>query len=353
MTSVTRVPEPGLPSGDELSADQARLAVRRIGLRPLARDTFVRFRYGDGFSSSRALAFQLCLAIVPLTIAAIGLTGTLRTESVGRVLRDTVLSLAPGTDDDLLRTTLEVALTGEQDGDTAQAALVLGLLTGLAALTVAMGQVERGANRIYGIARDRPSLHKYGRAAVLAVVAGLPALLGFLLIVAGSVAAESLEQVYGVDRTLLTVLRWPVSLLLSLAAITALMRYSPRRRQPAGWSWLAPAAATSLALWMGFTSLLSFYLTQSGSFGAVYGQLTGVMALLVWAQLTSLAIYLGLAFAAQVEAARAGVRDAALEDCEAPGAGTSGALEAGERLAGAAARRVWPTARRLLRRARG
>ena len=350
MTSVSRVPEPGLPSGDELSADQARLAVRRIGLRPLARDAFVRFRYGDGFSSSRALAFQLCLAIVPLTIAAIGLTGTLRTESVGRVLRQTVLSLAPGTDDDLLRMTLEVALAGEQG---AEAALALGLLTGLAALTVAMGQVERGANRIYGIARDRPTLHKYGRAAVLAVVAGLPALLGFLLIVAGSEAAESLEQVYGVDRTLLTVLRWPVSLLLSLAAITALMRYSPRRRQPAGWSWLAPAAATSLALWMGFTSLLSFSLTQSGSFGAVYGQLTGVMALLVWAQLTSLAIYLGLAFAAQVEAARAGVRDAALEDCEAPGAGTSGTLEAGERLAGAAARRVWAPARRLLRRARG
>ncbi len=353
MTSVTRVPEPGLPAGDELSADQARLTVRRIGLRRLARDTFVRFRYGDGFSSSRALAFQLCLAIVPLTIAAIGLTGTLHTESVGRVLRQTVLSLAPGNDGELFRRTLEVGLTGEEREDTAAAALVLGLLTGLAALTVAMGQVERGANRIYGISRDRPSLHKYGRAAVLAVVAGLPALLGFLLILAGSAAAESLEQVYGVDRTLLTVLRWPVSLLLSLAAITVLMRYSPRRRQPAGWSWLAPAAATSLMLWMGFTSLLSFYLRQSGSFGAIYGQLTSIMALLVWAQLTSLAIYLGLAFTAQVEAARAGVRDAALEDGEAPGAGTSGTLEAGERLAGPVARRVWTTARRLLRRARG
>jgi uncharacterized BrkB/YihY/UPF0761 family membrane protein len=131
------------------------------------------------------------------------------------------------------------------------------------------------------------------------------------------------------------------------------MRYSPRRRQPAGWSWLAPAAATSLVLWMGLSSLLSFYLTRSGSFGAVYGQLTSIMALLVWAQLTSLAIFWGFAVTAQVEAARAGVRDAALEDYEAPGAGTSGPLEAGERLAGAAARRVWATARRLLRRARG
>ena len=32
------------------------------------------------------------------------------------------------------------------------------------ALTTSMGQVERGANRIYGIQRDRPALHKYGRA---------------------------------------------------------------------------------------------------------------------------------------------------------------------------------------------
>ncbi len=105
MTSVTRVPEPGLPSGDELSADQARLAVRRIGLRPLARDTFVRFRYGDGFSSSRALAFQLCLAIVPLTIAAIGLTGTpasgmrrsrtVRRPAQGRPARSRRASVSP------------------------------------------------------------------------------------------------------------------------------------------------------------------------------------------------------------------------------------------------------------------
>ena len=46
-----------------------------------------------------------------------------------------------------------------------EVALVLGLLLSLASMTSAMGQVERGSNRIYGIRRDRPASRKYGRAA--------------------------------------------------------------------------------------------------------------------------------------------------------------------------------------------
>ena len=56
----------------------------------------------------------------------------------------------------------------------ADQALWTGSLVGLLALTTAMGQLERGANRIYGVQRDRPARQKYGRAAVLALVAGVP-----------------------------------------------------------------------------------------------------------------------------------------------------------------------------------
>ena len=40
----------------------------------------------------------------------------------------------------------------------------------LASMTTAMAQVERGANRIYGVERDRPALRKYLRAAALSRV---------------------------------------------------------------------------------------------------------------------------------------------------------------------------------------
>ena len=46
-------------------------------------------------------------------------------------------------------------------------------------------------------------------------------------------------------------------------------------------------------------------MTQSSDFGATYGPLTGVMALLLWANLTGIALFLGIAFTAQLEARRA------------------------------------------------
>ena len=41
----------------------------------------------------------------------------------------------------------------------------------------------------------------------------------------------------------------------------------------------------------------------------MYGPLSAIMSLLLWSYLTSLALFLGLAFAAQLEAARAGLRE--------------------------------------------
>ena len=43
------------------------------------------------------------------------------------------------------------------------------------------------------------------------------------------------------------------------------------------------------------------------SFGATYGPLAGTIGILLWTFLTSIALFLGLAFAAQLEAVRAGV----------------------------------------------
>jgi uncharacterized BrkB/YihY/UPF0761 family membrane protein len=66
-------------------------------------------------------------------------------------------------------------------------------------------------------------------------------------------------------------------------------------------------AGVATGLWWLISLLLAWYVTASSAFGATYGALTGVMALLLWANLTGIALFLGIAFAAQLEAARAGV----------------------------------------------
>jgi uncharacterized BrkB/YihY/UPF0761 family membrane protein len=62
----------------------------------------------------------------------------------------------------------------------------------------------------------------------------------------------------------------------------------------------------SLALWLLLTGLLALYVDRSQSFGTTYGPLTGIFALPLWANLFSVALFLGIAFGAQLEAVRAG-----------------------------------------------
>jgi YihY family inner membrane protein len=315
MSSVSRVPQTRTMDGGELSADDARTTLRHYGRTRLIKDAFIRFRYGDGFSHSRAMGLQLVLSLVPLGIAFVGLSSTVRADRVATVLREVLLRVTPGSTDELVRQTLK---EDAGSGSGGQLALWIGLAVALLALTTAMGQVERGANRIYGIQRDRPALHKYGRAFLMACSAGLLSLIGFLVIVAGRTVGDVLARTYHWGDTALLVwdlARYPVGILLALGAFTLLIERSPRRRQP-GWSWIAIGAGVALVLWLLFTYALSLYVQSSGSFGSTYGPLTGVIALLLWANLTSVALFLGIAFCAQLEAVRAGVREPEAGDPE-------------------------------------
>jgi len=314
VSSTEPVPETRMMPGDELSADDAFLALRHYGRWPLLRDAFVRFRYGDGFSHSRAFALQLCLAIVPFLIALSGLATDLGVEAGGQVVADTVIAMTPGASEPLVT---ELLKDDERTEDAGELALALGLITGLFALTTAMAQIERGANRIYGVERDRPAPLKYLRAAVLALIAGLPALVGFLLLVAGDPLAGQFGWGGGAE-TAWDLVRWPLSLILIVFAVGLLFRYAPRRRQPA-LTWLLFGATLSTVLWWVASLLLAGYVGVSDGFGATYGPLTAIMALLIWANLTGISLFLGLSFAAQLEAQRVGVARPAQHDQWEPG----------------------------------
>ena len=76
MSAVTRVPETASMPAHELPPTNAGEMLRRYGRWTLAREAFRRFRFGDGFTSSRALGLQLALALVPFLIFLVAVGGT-------------------------------------------------------------------------------------------------------------------------------------------------------------------------------------------------------------------------------------------------------------------------------------
>ncbi|MDH2428050.1 YihY/virulence factor BrkB family protein [Sphaerisporangium sp. TRM90804] len=306
MSSASRVPETRTMSGEELSADEAWATLRNYGGWHLVRDSFIRFRYADGFSHSRALAFQICLALIPGVIAAVGLSTELKQQRLGEAVQLAIRHFSPGSGEKVIKDAL--AVSERHAGDGGAIALWAGLITALVGLTTAMAQIERGANRIYGVERDSPVLRKYGKAVVMAVTAGSFMTLGFAIMVGGNTVGEAFAEVYGWGTTAeraWALLRWPAGFLLAVLSASVLFRAAPRRKQP-GHTWLAVGAVVSLALWTTFSWGLSFYIENTDSFGVTYGPLTAVVALLLWSLFSSVALFLGLAFSAQLEAVRAG-----------------------------------------------
>lgn len=314
MTTARTVPVTTEMDGDELDADDAWQIARRVGFGRLLVSSFVRFRYGDGFTNSRALALQTALAVVPFLLALTGLAADIDQERPARVVASTIQAVSPGTGE---TDALAGAVTGDASSQEAgEIALGVGIFVALLSMTTAMAQVERGLNRIYGIRRDRPAVAKYGRAAVMTAVLAGPLGLGFLLLVAGGPFANAMTAEYGwTERTALlwNLGRWPVGLALVVVAIAVTLDHSPRRRQPT-LTWLSLGAGIAVVLDMVAAGLLAAYVHRGDSFGDVYGPLGGMFALLLWSLLSAIALFYGAAVCAQLEACRAGDPEPAYTD---------------------------------------
>ena len=314
MTTASKVPVTVEIDGDELDAEDAWHLVRRHGLWQLTKQSFQRFRFGDGFTNSRALGLQMALSVVPFLLALTGLAAKVDDGRTAAVVAMTVSALTPGSGG--AQVFGEALRPGESGEEVGELALGFGLGFALVSMTTAMAQVERGANRIYGIRRDRPVLIKYGRAALMTLVLALPVGLGFLLLVAGGSLGDALIDTYGWSagtHLWWELLRWPVGLVLTTFTIAVLLDHAPRRRQPA-LSWLALGSGLAVVITMASSGLLAAYIHYSDSFGSVYGPLAGVMALLLWCYLSSIALFFGTATAAQLEALRAGVQEPIIAD---------------------------------------
>jgi uncharacterized BrkB/YihY/UPF0761 family membrane protein len=134
--------------------------------------------------------------------------------------------------------------------------------------------------------------------------------LAFAGLALGGAIADSIGG--STARTIWNVVRWPIGVALLVAAIALIFRWSPRRRQP-GWSWLSFGAIVAVGLLALVTLALNLFFQFGSTFGDTYGPLAGIVALAFWSFFSALALLMGAALAAQLEAVRAGAATPASE----------------------------------------
>lgn len=288
-----------VPETRSLTGEDAVAALRRIGLGALLTQAFRRLRVADGFSHARSLAYLISLVAIQALIAIVGIESVVGAGGLSRAVDSAIVRLVPGPAGRILTTAVTHA---HQSGvHHHYLALLIGLFGSLVTTTTAMGQLERGLNRIYGMDQDRPPVQKYRVAFLSAVSAGTLTGAAFICLAFGDQFFPT--KTSGLLSVLWTLLRWPIGITLVMIAVTILFRRTPRRVQP-HFSWLMVGTIVAVALWVLSIIGLGLFFHLSSSFGSTYGPLAGVVALLLWSLLAAISLLFGGAVAAQLESVR-------------------------------------------------
>jgi membrane protein len=124
-------------------------------------------------------------------------------------------------------------------------------------------------------------------ALAIAVLVFLPAVIAFV-----GLSVYSAFLINAISTALLVVLVG--------GAIALMYRFAPAHSKPANRR-IFPGATVAIALWLIASVGLSFYVSHIASFGATYGPLGAVVAIMLWFYVSAYAVLLGAEVNAQLE----------------------------------------------------
>jgi YihY family inner membrane protein len=289
-----------VPETRDLDSEDAWQTLRGVQYLPLLKKSMQRFQRADGYSYARAIGFQVALAVFPALIFFVGVSVWTESSLLQSSVESIVSTLAPGSTGDFLQQAIQ---QGEQNARGNVWAIVLGGVAALTSGAVGMSQIQMGSGRLYGKDEDRGWVKRYAISLALSLSVGMLLAAAFVAIAFGSTIADAVE-----GESIWSALRWPLGAIAVVMGIAVLYKVAPNRNQPR-ISWLIVGGLTGTVLWLAFSGGLAAYLALSSTFGDTYGPLAGLMGLLIWAQLTGLALLSGIAFAAQLEEERARALD--------------------------------------------
>ncbi len=251
---------------------------------------------------SAGVAFFALMAVIPGLAAVAALVGVFgdpawigqQIEALGGIAPDAVVIIIHEQISRLLLA----------QNDTLIAGAIFNVLLSLWSAVQGTRWVLMALTAVNRRAEQRKTLGRFLAAGMFTLYGLGLSVLAVLLMGVAPLALTFLNLTTGTEIWLL-VLRWPVLGGAAIAVAVILYRWGPRRRPPP-WRWLFPGAIAAPLLWLIASSALTVALREFPAFGAAYGSLASVVALLLWLYITALVFLLGGALNAELEFFAAG-----------------------------------------------
>jgi membrane protein len=233
--------------------------------------------------AAAAMAYYFFLAIFPALIAVVGILGIANVDVTGliRTLRDSL----PGGAGAAL--TSAVANADRPSEAASLAAAIGGIAVALWSASSVLVALQTGLNVAYDVRQDRKFVKKRAIALVL---------LAAMLLLGG---VPSPFFTFG-DSTLFTVLGWVLTVLAVMVLFSIFYYLGPNRESPT-WHWVSAGGIIGALLWILASLLFGLYISSFNNYAKTYGPLAGVVVLVLWLYLSSIAVLFGGELNAELE----------------------------------------------------
>jgi membrane protein len=255
-----------------------------LSTKELAVRTYRQVDKHEILDRAAALAYYGMLSLIPFLsfLLALGLGG--RSWISAEILRLSHEMLAPGADK-LIQDQIHNMQT-----TSAVALLSFSTIVLLYSASSIFTGIMSATNAAYAVKETRPWWKRQVQGVILAIVEAALLIGSAGLVVAWPYVMDWLHLA-GIGATLASVVQWFVVVVALLATFAIAYYWGPDLEQE--WEWITPGSALGVLVLIAASLGLRYYVQYGSNYSATYGALAGVIILLLWLYIASLALLVG------------------------------------------------------------
>jgi membrane protein len=241
-----------------------------------------------------SMTYYLIMSLFPAILVVISLLGIFGQQSL---VTDSVQYLKDANVPKETVDSVESALSGlvQSSGAKVGFGLIIGIALGINGASGAFGAAGRALNKVYAVDDDRGFVRKKVTDLGWTAVVLLLAIVAMVSVLLGGQVAKDLFGKIGLGETAGVVwlyARWVVALGAMMALFGIIYGFAPDL-EVRKFRWITPGAVLAVVVWLIASAAFFFYVSNFGSYDATYGAFAGIIVLLLWLYISSLAFLLG------------------------------------------------------------
>jgi membrane protein len=268
-----------------------------IGWSELARRTAREVVADNCLNLAAQLAYYFFLALFPALLFLTAVVSFIPVQGLLEMITSTLARVAPGEVITIVQDQI-LKIANDKSGGL----LTLGILGTIWSMSAGMDAIVSTLNEAYDIQEGRPWWRVKLTAIGLTLALAVFIVLAFALLMVGPTLGEKVASWFYLGPAFVwswTILQWPVVFGLVALGIAIIYYYAPDAEQE--WIWITPGSVLATVLWLITSLLFKFYVMNFASYNATYGAIGGVIVLLLWLYVSSLAVLVGAELNAEIE----------------------------------------------------